>query len=151
MFSLRRGGNLPPAKTATPFSLTFPRSARIIILAVLFAFIFLLSFFGFFFLVFIKSCPAVWIFAEIAAVFISFLPQNAAPLPTVLTFKGKKNMLLLQEGNRPKTERRKYRPNGTIIKAFGIMRQVFAAFKDFGNSTRKFYVYRCAVSVFVTQ
>ena len=104
-----------------------------------------------FFLVFIKSCSAIRIFAEIAAVFISFLPQNAAPLPTVLTFKGKKNMLLLQEGNRPKTERRKYRPNGTIIKAFGIMWQVFAAFKDFGNSTRKFYVYRCAVSVFVTQ
>ena len=145
MFSLRRGGNLPPAKTATPFSLTFPRSARIIILAVLFAFIFLLLFFVPFFLVFIKSCPAIWIFAEIAAIFISFLPQNAAPLPTVLTFKGKKNMLLLQEGNRPKTERRKYRPN------YGIMRQVFAAFKDLGNPTREFYVYRCAVSAFVTQ
>ena len=71
-------------------------------LALFFAFIsFLLSFFGLFFLMFIKNCLAIRIFAEIAAVFISFLPQNAAPLPTVLTFKGKKNMLLLQEGEPP--------------------------------------------------
>ena len=66
-------------------------------LALFFAFIsFLLSFFGFFFLVFIKSCPAIRIFAEIAAVFISFLPQNAAPLPTVWKFKEKDNTMLLQ-------------------------------------------------------